>query len=315
MPSGDSLIRPRTLRPGDVIRVVAPASPFRDEDLQAGVSRLESWGYRVRMRDDIRSAWHYLAGSPQRRADELHAAFADPEAAAIVPVRGGYGVTTLLPLLDPKLVRGNPKILVGCSDLTALLQWMLSEAGIVCFHGPMLGAIGRDDDPAGIERFRQVLEHAGKPADLRSAFDDAHQWCFAPGVAKGRAMGGSLSLLAALCGTPLQPDTKGAVLFLEDVGERPYRIDRLLTQLQHSGLFDAAEAVVLGDFVGCDEAKGEPTWRDAVDRVFRSLPIPVLAGVPFGHGNPNLLFPLGTRVRVDAGKGRVEFRESPLVSG
>ena len=314
MPSGNSLIRPRLLRPGDVIRVVAPASPFKEEDLQAGVERLESWGYRVRMQDDITSSWHYLAGSPQRRADELHAAFADREAAAILPVRGGYGLTTLLPLLDPKLIRANPKILVGCSDLTALLQWMLSEVGMACFHGPMLGALGRGADPAGIRRFREVLENPGKPAELHSAFQDAHQWCFAPGVAKGHAMGGSLSLLAALCGTPLQPDTTGAVLFLEDVGERPYRIDRLLTQLQHSGLFDRVEAVVLGDFVGCDEPKGEPSWRDAVDRVFRSLPIPVLAGLPFGHGNPNLIFPLGTKVQVDAGRGLVEFRESPLVS-
>ncbi len=276
--------------------------------------KLESWGYQVRMQDDIHSSWHYLAGSPQRRADELHAAFADPEAAAVLPVRGGYGLTTVLPLLDVGLIRSNPKILVGCSDLTALLHWMVSEVRMVCFHGPMLGALGRDSDRAGGARFREVLETVGKPAELRSSLSDAHQWCFAPGVAKGRALGGSLSLLAALCGTPLQPDTRGAVLFLEDVGERPYRIDRLLTQLQHSGLFEEAAAIVLGDFVGCDEPGGQPSWRDAVDRVFRSLPIPVLAGLPFGHGEPNLIFPLGGRVQVDAGRGVVEFRESPLVS-
>ena len=300
------------MSPGDLIRVIAPASPFKRADLEAGVSLLESWGYRVRVPDDIHSSWHYLAGSPQRRADELHAAFADPEAAAVLPMRGGYGLTTMLPLLDVEHVRANPKILVGCSDLTALLQWMVAEVGMVCFHGPMLGSLGRGSDPKGTERLRAVLETVGRPAELRSAFDDAHQWCFAPGVARGRAMGGSLSLLAALCGTPLQPVTKGAVLFLEDVGERPYRIDRLLTQLQQSGLFAEVEAVVLGDFVGCDEPSGAPSWRDAVDRVFRSLPIPVLAGLPFGHGEPNMIFPLGGRVEVDAGRGIVEFKESPL---
>jgi len=307
------LIRPRALHEGDLIRVVAPASPFAAEELQAGVETLKSWGYRVRMRDDIHSKQHYLAGSPRRRADELHEAFADPEAAAVLPVRGGYGLTTVLPLLDEELVRAHPKLVVGCSDLTALLHWLVSKVGMACFHGPMVGALGRADDPDGVARFRAVTENVARPADLTSSFDDAHQWCFAPGVARGRAVGGSLSLVAALCGTPWQLDTRGAVLFLEDVGERPYRIDRLLTQLQHSGLFEQVEAVVLGDFVACDEREGGQTWRDAIDRVFRNLPVPVLAGLPFGHGQPNLAFPLGVQVQVDAGQGVVQFRETALV--
>ncbi len=314
MCSPGRLIRRRALREGDLIRVVAPASPFEAEALQAGVAMLESWGYRVRMRDDIHSKQHYLAGSPQRRVEELHEAFADPEAAAVLPVRGGYGLTTVLPLLDTELVRANPKLVVGCSDLTVLLHWLVNTVGMSCFHGPMVGALGGAGDPEGMARFRAVTESAERPADLSSRFDDAHDWCFAPGVARGRAIGGSLSLVAALCGTPWQLDTRGAVLFLEDVGERPYRIDRLLTQLQHSGLLDGAEAVVLGDFVGCDEAGGRQTWRDAVDRVFRNLPVPVLAGLPFGHGQPNLAFPLGGRVEVDAGRGVVRFREAALVS-
>jgi len=307
-----TLIRPRPLRAGDLIRVVAPASPFKADALTAGVKQLEEWGYRVRMRDDIGSAHHYLAGSPRRRAAELHEAFADPEAAAVLPIRGGYGLTTVLPLLDVELIRANPKILVGCSDLTALLQWMVFEAGVTCFHGPMLGSLGCGADPRGAERFRALTESSDRPAELRSAYADAHEWCIAPGVARGRAVGGSLSLLAAMCGTPGQLDTRGAVLFLEDVGERPYRIDRLLTQLQHCGLFEGAAAVVLGDFVDCEEPGGEITWRDAVDRVFRNLPLPVLAGLPFGHGNPNMAFPLGVQVQVDAGQGSVSFREAAL---
>ena len=313
MTQNRTLIRPRALQDGDVIRVVAPASPFKSEDLAAGVRVLESWGYRVRVPDDIFSSWHYLAGSPRRRADELHAAFLDAEAAAILPVRGGYGLTTLLPLLDAELVRAHPKVVVGCSDLTVLLQWLYSEVGMASFHGPMVGALGKGSDEAGAQRLRELLRSDQKPSSMRSALDDAHGWCLSPGVASGRVLGGSLPLLAALCGTPLQPDTRGAVLFLEDVGERPYRIDRLLTQLHQSGLFAGVEGVVLGDFVGCDEPAGEPSWRDAADRVFRNLPIPVVAGLSFGHGEPNLAFPVGTRVRMDAGQGLVEFREAPLV--
>jgi len=292
--------------------VVAPSSPFKADALAAGVKQLEEWGYRVRMRDDIGSKDRYLAGSPRRRAGELHEAFADEEAAADLPVRGGYGLTTVLPLLDAELIRANPKILVGCSDLTALLQWMVSEAGVTCFHGPMVAGLGRGADPQGADRFRAVTESAERPGELRSSYSDAHEWCVAPGVARGRAVGGSLSLLAAMCGTPCQPDTRGAVLFLEDVGERPYRIDRLLTQLQQCGLLEAAAAVVLGDFVDCEEPGGNITWRDAVDRVFRNLPVPVLAGLPFGHGNPNMAFPLGVQVQVDAGQGSVVFREAAL---
>ena len=312
MPPHASLIKPRALRPGDVVRVVAPASPFAAADLEAGVQRLEDWGYRVRMREDIHDAHHYLAGSPRRRAEELHEAFADEEAAAVLPVRGGYGLTTVLPLLDADLIRARPKILVGCSDLTALLQWMLCEVGMTCFHGPMVAGLGRGDDPEGAARLRSLLESADKPAELRSAAAEAQQWCIAPGTARGRAVGGSLSLVAALCGTPSALDTRGAVLFLEDVGERPYRIDRLLTQLQQCGLFENAEAVVLGDFVGCDEPGGKVSWRDAVDRVFRNLPLPVLAGLPFGHGRPNMAIPLGVQVQVDAGAGSVQFREAAL---
>ncbi len=306
------LIKPRPLREGDVVRVIAPASPFDGEALASGVEVLEGWGFRVRMRDDITQVRSgYLAGSPRRRAEELHEAFDDDEAAAVIAVRGGYGVTTALPLFDPDRLTRSPKALVGCSDLTALLNFAVS-AGLTAIHGPMVGALGRGKDPDGAQRLQAMLTGTGRPAPLRSALDDPYAWCIAPGVARGRSVGGSLSLLAATCGTPFQTDARGCVLFLEDVGERPYRIDRLLTQIEQAGLLDGVAAVVLGDMVGCDEPGGTPTWRDAVDRVLRRHSVPVLAGLPFGHGQPNLAVPLGVDVQVDAGAGSVTFREAPL---
>jgi len=306
-----SLIRPPALSEGDVVRVVAPASPFLDEDLAAGAAVLEGWGLRVRFRDDVTDKRAYLAGTPERRAEELHEALDDPECRAIIAMRGGYGVTSALPLLDVARLRANPTLLVGCSDITALLNWAV-QGGVTSLHGPMVGSLGRAKDDAGAARLRSLL-FGGAPGDLHSAMDDAYAWCVAPGVGRGRSVGGSLSLLAATCGTPFQVNTDGCVLFLEDVGERPYRLDRLLVQIQQAGLLDRPAAVVLGDMVGCDEpGRDDVTWRTAVDRIFRPLSIPVLAGVPFGHAQPNFAVPLGTDVQVDAAAGSVTFREAPV---
>ncbi len=307
-----SLLRPRHLVEGDVVRVVAPSSPFDEAEFQAGLAVLESWGFQPRWREDITERRAYLAGSPKRRAAELHEAFEDSDAAAIFAVRGGYGLTTVLPLLDRELVGRNPKIVVGCSDLTVLLSWLVTEVGMTAVHGPMVGALGRDEDPEGAQRLRSLLVTGGKPAELCSRSEDAYGWCIAPGTARGRAVGGSLSMLAALCGTPWQLDTRGCVLFLEDVGERPYRVDRLLTQLDGAGLFDAVRAVVIGDMVNCSDGE-ELSWRHAVDRVFRSRSFPVLAGLPFGHAAPNFAFPLGVEVEVDVAAGTVRFRGAPFV--
>ena len=306
-----ALRRPRPLEEGDVVRVVAPASPFDRERLAAGLDVLRGWGLRPTHRDDLFERRHYFAGPVRRRVDELHEAFEDDECAAIFAVRGGYGVATLLPLLDPGRMR-TPKIVVGCSDLTALLGWTVQHAGTVALHGPMVLGLGRADDAAGAERLRKLLFETEKPAALESALGDPLEFCMAPGVARGRAVGGSLSILASLCGTPFQVRTDDAVVFLEDVGERPYRIDRLLVQLVQAGTFERARAVVLGDFTRCDEPGGGVRARDALDRVFRELSIPVLAGVPFGHGSPNFAFPVGAEVEVDAGRGVVRFRESLL---
>jgi muramoyltetrapeptide carboxypeptidase len=263
------------------------------------------------MREDIHQRRAYLAGPPERRALEIHEAFEDEEAEAIFCVRGGYGLTTVLPLLDPERIRRFPKPLVGCSDVTVLLTWLQQEAGMTSIHGPMVGALGRGDE-AGALRLKTLLTSTSKPGEMRSVCDDAYSWCLAPGRARGRAVGGSLSMIAALCGTPWQLQTAGAVLFLEDVGERPYRIDRLLTQIASCGLFDEVAGVVFGDMVRCADGD-ELSWRHAVDRVFRSRSIPVLAGMSFGHAVPNLAIPMGGSVEIDAGEGWLKFREAPLV--
>ena len=312
MSQRSTIVRPRHLVEGDVVRVIAPSSPFDSSEFEAGIAVLESWGLKPRWREDITERRAYLAGTPERRAEEIHEAFEDPDCAAIFCVRGGYGLTTVLPLLNPALIAANPKIVVGCSDVTVLLAWLNSEAGMTAIHGPMVGGLGRGSDSEGTERLRSILMSSAKPGELKSAESDAYGWCIAPGTARGPAVGGSLSMLAALCGTPWQVATAGCVLFLEDVGERPYRVDRLLTQLAGAGMLDEVNGVVFGDMVRCSDGD-DLSWRHAVDRVFRSRSVPVLGGVPFGHSQPNLAFPLGVDVDVDVAAGRVRFRGSPLV--
>ena len=306
------LHKPRPLREGDLVQVVAPASYAPDEVVQRGVAVLESWGLRVRLDPALLGRRHlYFAGTPAERGAELMQGLLDPEVRALVPVRGGYGLASVLPHLDAAAVRAaEPTLVVGCSDLTVLLTWLTQEVGWTCLHGPMVSGLARGDDPDGDARLRQLLFEGGKAPALRSAFDGPDAWCLAPGNAVGPATGGNLAIVASTCGTPAQLDARGRVLFLEDVGERPYRIDRMFVQLDQAGILDAAAALVLGDFTGC--AEGDLSWRDAVRRVLRRKPLPVLAGVPFGHGNPNLAFPLGTRVAVDAGAGTVSFREAHL---
>lgn len=308
----ETLIKPRPLQPGDVVRVIAPASPFDPADLEAGEAVLRGWGFEPRHREDVFDRRGYFAGTPARRAAEIGEAFADPECGAVIAVRGGYGLSTVVPLLDAAALAASPKIVVGCSDLTVLLNFLVQEAGITAIHGPMVAALGRGDDPEGAERLRTLMTRGDKAPELRSAMDDADAFCLSPGVGRGRAVGGSLSLLASTCGTPWQVDTRGAVLFIEDVAERPYRIDRLLTQLAQAGLFDEVAAVVVGDMTGCDERDGSLSWRHAAERIFRSLSVPVLVGLSFGHDVPNLAIPLGVDVQVDASAGVVRFREPHL---
>lgn len=311
MSDSSPLVRPPTVRPGDVVRVVAPSSPFDSADFEAGLAVLRGWDLIPRFRPDIHERRAYLAGTPERRAEELHEAFEDTEATAIFCVRGGYGLTTVLPLLDPHRLARHPKPLIGCSDVTVLLNWLVQTAGMTAIHGPMLGALGHGDE-AGQARLKRLLMEDTQPEELVSTLPGAADWCVAPGTGRGRALGGSLSMLAALCGTPWQLDTAGAVLFLEDVGERPYRIDRLLTQLAAAGLFEQVAAVVIGDMVDCDDGD-ELSWRHAVDRIFRPLSVPVLVGLSFGHAVPNLAIPLGVVAEVDASAGWVKFRGAPLV--
>ncbi|MCA9529734.1 MAG: LD-carboxypeptidase [Myxococcales bacterium] len=294
---------PPALYPGCHVALIAPSSPFDREAFDRGAARLGE-RYDVTWRPDIFASVGHLAGDDERRREELLAALDDPSVRGIVAVRGGYGATRLLDTVDAERVRDAGKALVGFSDLTAL-HALWARAGVRSVHGAMVGALGRTTD-AAFERWVAVLEGAVPPAieGLRT---------LAPGTARGTLLGGNLSVLAALAGTPYAPPLDGALLFLEDIGEPAYRIDRMLTTLLQAGWLDRVRGVALGMF---NQRSGEPAGppAPAIEAVLRErlgpLGVPVASGIPAGHIESPVELPLGASATLDASTGTLRFHEA-----
>ena len=295
--------KPPPLRPGDVIGVVSPAAAVDESALRTWVELIEQAGFRVRLGTSVLGRHGYLAGPDQERADDLHAMLRDPEVKAVIASRGGYGSGRLLPLLEPAELCDHPKIVLGHSDVTFLLNDLVRRAGVVTFHGPMVANFARRPETAAA-----VLAFLGGD---RSAWHQPGREIVQPGMAEGRLVGGNLSVLVATLGTPYVPDTRDAILFLEDVNEKPYRVDRMLTQLRQAGVFDAVSGVVFGEMVDCTAGDDERvTVRDVIAEAFARAPYPVAFGLASGHGDGLVTLPLGVRVRL-AGE-RLTLLESPF---
>lgn len=281
------------------------------EDVRRGVDRLRGAGYRVRFLPHGRDRHGYLAGSAEHRAADLHAAFTDGGIDAVLQLRGGYGSAQVLPLLDLSLLRSNPKPMIGMSD-TTMLHVALVQAGLVTFWGPTLAGVGRASDYTW-KRFLRTLVDPPREDPIERDPDDGRVSTLHPGVAEGPLIGGTTSLLAAGLGTPWQVQSEGRIMFLEDVREAPYRIDRLLTQLGQAGVLGAAAGIVIGEHVGIrakDPSRGQTlTLAEILDRIIRPLGVPAVHGLPLGHGRHLATVPLGARARLDATTGTLTILE------
>jgi muramoyltetrapeptide carboxypeptidase len=306
-------IRPPALRKGDVIGVCAPASPpLRDGDLQKGIAYLEGLGYRVEPGRNLHKKDGYLAGSDEGRAADLNRFFRDRKVRAIISIRGGYGSMRILNMLDYRAVRNDPKIFVGYSDLTAVSLALFARCGLVTFAGPMVAAgMARGLKPAEEELFWRMLTSTrplgALPTPAKPLFG---------GNASGVLLGGNLSIVSRLAGTPHLPPLRNAILVLEEVGERPYRVDRMLQQLRLARSLDGVRGVVLGEFTDCRPEEGKPslTLRRIFKDMFAGLDSPVLTGVRHGHVSGSLTLPIGLRVTIRAGKrSSVTFPGSAVV--
>lgn len=290
------------LAPGAHVRVIAPASPFPKHDFEAGVARLRE-RYTVTYDETIFAKDAYLAGDDDRRADELRRALTDDGVDAVVAARGGYGATRLLDRVDVGDVR--PRLLVGFSDLTAL-HALFARAGLRSLHGSMVAALGRGDAEM-LDRWIAAVEGAPPPP-----FEELET--IAPGRADGPLVGGNLAVLHALVGTPYAPPLDGAVLFLEEVGEAPYRVDRMLTTLRQAGWFRRVRGVAIGQLTRCVAGPDGREITHVVRERLRDLGIPVIAGVPAGHEDPNADLPLGAPVSLDADRGTLTCHEGVAVA-
>jgi len=318
-------VRPKALRQGDTISVVAPAGPVVRERIERAFERLRSRGYHIKTHGDVFRSRGYLAGDDKTRAAELMAAFADPESTAVWCARGGCGVVRILDRLDYDLIRHHPKLLVGFSDITALHLALQNRTGLVTFHGPNLqDGFGADEEMSATTEaalWRAIAPQQQTSTALPPSYTyaesgtrDVSLRTVMPGVARGRLTGGNLAVLSGLEGTPFEIDTVGRILFLEDVNESGYRVDRYLAQLALAGKLTEIAGVVLGSF-SCDEdadVGDEAALTEPLYEYLGELGVPVLAGLPAGHQRENWCLPINALVEVDADARRVTMLERPV---
>jgi len=296
---------PARLEPGARIGIVAPAGPFDDETFGRGVCILEKMGYKVFVPPELLDARGYLAGSDGRRARFVNQLFADKSIDAIVCARGGYGSIRILQLLDYEAIAHNPKVFIGFSDITVLLNVLLNRCGMATFHGPVVTSLADAPDAT-----RNALVKAIS-SDSRIEIRLPGGTAVKPGLGTGKVCGGNLTTLCHLVGTPYMPDFSGRILLLEDRAEAPYRIDRMLVHMKLAGCFENLTGIILGSFEDCGSME---TILNIVSDVFAAHPIPILAGLDVGHGKNNLTIPFGVEATLDADRHILSYRQAATVA-
>lgn len=314
------LIKPARLRPGATVALIAPSSPPSAEKLAKGISNLTEMGFKIVEGKSLRSQNGFLAGTDAERLEDLHWAFQNPEIEAVWCIRGGYGASRLLPDLDYDLIRRNPKPFIGYSDVTALHLAIHQRCGLVTFHGPVAAAEFPENT---LEHLKSVLIqptapypiHVPKQAELKDLDAEYHPFSITSGEATGTLTGGNLALLSALAGTDFAPSFINTIVFLEDVGEQPYRLDRMLTQLLQATDLVHASGIALGVFNDCQPKPGSPSFSlaETLHQRLGHLGIPVLYGLPFGHVNHQATLPYGIKARLDADNGTLVLIEESVV--
>lgn len=314
------LIRPRHLSLGDTLGIIAPASaPPDPKAVDRAMDVLKRLGFRIKLAPNVHKRHGFLAGTDRERASDLMRMFTDKKVDAVLCVRGGYGTARLLPMLDYKVIRANAKIFTGFSDITSLQCAFLTEAKLISFHGPMLVS---DFENAAMPEFtlKSFMETlSGHRTELCKGYSGKTVKTLRRGIARGQLVGGNLALLCTMVGTRWQPQFKGRILFLEDIGELPYRFDRMLTHLLNCGLLQQVAGIAIGLNADCEDpkAKAGAEYRQSLEDVLRErllpLKIPVVTGLPFGHVPHNGTVPVGIKVELDANRGQLNFCE-PCIS-
>ena len=315
------LIKPPRLKPGDTIGLIAASGHVNETQIEKCVANLQSLDFKVKLGSNIRAMRGNFAGTAQQRLDDLHGMFADPEINGIWDARGGSGAIHLLASLDYGLIRRNPKVLVGYSDTTALHLGILRHAGLVTFHGPFASSNFSEYSLAGLRAVLMeptpelVLTMAAENRAKSKELSHFELRTLRSGVAEGNLVGGCLSLVSALVGTPYAAELEDAIVFLEDIGEAPYRIDRMMSQLRLSPGFNKVMAVMFGVVEKCDPPDSNPslTLADTVDDHLANSPVPAVYGYSFGHIAHQFTLPMGLKARLDTEKQTLTLLEPAVV--
>ncbi len=306
-------MKPYRLQQGDQIGIVAPASPCPPSKWKKAVAMLSALGYNIKIGQSVHEHMGYLAGTDKRRVQDLHQMFADPNIQAILCLRGGYGVTRILPFLNYDLIRDHPKILIGYSDLTALHLAIQKKTGLTTFHGPVLSEFGEQIDFLTGWFLFTLCTHPHTRVRYPVPWD---AYTLTEGEATGSLIGGNLSLLTASLGTFYELETAGKILFIEEIGEQPYRIDRMLTQLLQAGKLQSARGIILASFTRCEPKRPIQSltlYEIFADRI-GSLGIPAYYGLYAGHCSPNLTLPIGGEVKMNATEKWLELLEGNVIA-
>ncbi len=309
-PDEPVLIKPSRLKSGDKLALVAPGSYISESELQESIKNLNDLGFETTYSEKILLQSGYLAGKDQDRTKDLMEKFSDKSVKGIVCARGGYGCTRILPLLDYDIIRANPKVLIGYSDITALLYGIYQKAGLISFHGPVGTSTFND---YSVNNFKSVLMNPGRTVTFPNSTDSKDENIYGittivKGKAKGRLVGGNLSIVVSLIGTEFDVDYSDKIVFIEEVGEEPYRIDRMLTQMLQAGMFEKAAGVMLGLFRKCEARQSSDltaksfTLMEVLKDRFGKLKIPVVYGMSFGHVTDKFTIPFGALAELDANK-------------
>jgi muramoyltetrapeptide carboxypeptidase len=294
-------IKAPALRPGDAVMLVSPSGPIRPERLARGLELLESWGLRAVPGPNAYARSGYLAGDDAARAADVDAAFADPAIRGVLCTRGGYGAQRMVDLIDMAAVRRDPKVVAGFSDITALQFALWRGARLAAVHGPGVAWNDERTPAASAESLRSALMTTD-PVVVRAVATEDTAGVRVPGIAAGPLLGGNLCLITASIGTADMPDLSGAILLIEEVQEPLYKIDRMLTHLRRAGSLDGVAGVALGQFTDCSDDWGTGLVPMLLDRL-GDLGVPVLGGLPIGHGPGQLSVPVGTLATLDADAG------------
>jgi len=322
--TGQKLIQPVRLQKGDTVGLITPASrPFEIERAKIEAKeKMEALGFKVKFGKNVDKIWGYLAGSDEERISDIHDFFEDNDVKAIITIRGGYGTARLLKHLDYDLIKNNPKILLGYSDITSLLIAIYQQTGLVTFHGPVATSTFSDFTT---KYFYKTLTEPNPVGEIEDApySENLQQtnrvWTVNGGKAKGRLIGGNLTLISSSLGTPYEIDTKEKILFIEEVGEEPYDLDRMLTQLYNAGKLDECSAVVFDRMEKVKTSDYGPGYssslsvEDVIKDRFKEYDYPVCFGLSFGHIKDKPTLPIGIEAELDADKGRLSLLESAVI--